>query len=199
MDVALFDLDGTLTKRDTLFDFLRFCVGNCAFYSNMLLIAPVLAVNYFLRHDEQTAKENLLSFFLKNKPREFLERVAMCYADRLDQLIQNDVWDRLQYLKTSGVRVVIVSASLDLWLAPWCRKHDLELICSRALWNADRFSGRLDGPNCRGDEKVRRIREHFGESVTIVEAWGDSPADFPMLSLAQRAVYRGKPWRPISS
>jgi HAD superfamily hydrolase (TIGR01490 family) len=196
MSVALFDLDGTLTRRDTLFDFLRFYSGNLTFCSKLILIAPVLAVNYFLKHEEQIAKENLLSFFLKNKPRKFLEEIAMRYADRLDDLVKPNVWKRLQELKTCGVRVAIVSASLDLWLDPWCRRHGLDLISSRALWIHNRFSGRLDGPNCRGEEKVRRIQEYFGENIVVVEAWGDSPADFPMLRLAQRAYYRGKPWNP---
>lgn len=196
MSVALFDLDGTLTRRDTLFDFLRFCAGNRVYYFKMMLVAPVLAVEYFLKRNEQAAKEKLLSVFLKGHPRKILQEKAERYADRLDTLLKPEVWKRVLELKASGLRIGVVTASLDVWLTPWSRRHGLELVSSRALWVEERFTGRLDGANCRGEEKVRRIREHFGDNVVVVEAWGDTPADFPMLRLAHRAYYRGKLWQP---
>lgn len=196
MSVALFDLDGTLTRRDTLFDFLRFCAGNRVYYFKMMLVAPVLAVEYFLKRNEQAAKEKLLSVFLKGHPRKILQEKAERYADRLDTLLKPEVWKRVLELKASGLRIGVVTASMDVWLTPWSRRHGLELVSSRALWVEERFTGRLDGANCRGEEKVRRIREHFGDNVVVVEAWGDTPADFPMLRLAHRAYYRGKLWQP---
>lgn len=196
MSVALFDLDCTLTKRDTLFDFLRFYAGYPTFYLKMMRVAPVLAVEYFLKRNEQAAKEKLLSVFLKGHPRKILQEKAERYADRLDILLKPEVWKRVLELKASGLRIGVVTASLDVWLTPWSRRHGLELVSSRALWVGERFTGRLDGANCRGEEKVRRIREHFGDNVVVVEAWGDTPADFPMLRLAHRAYYRGKFWQP---
>jgi phosphoserine phosphatase len=57
-----------------------------------------------------------------------------------------------------------------------------------------RFAGRYDGSNCHGIEKVRRIRECFDlNEFDRVYAYGDTPGDRPMLTLADEAFY--KPFR----
>lgn len=194
LSCAFFDLDGTLTRRDTMFDFLRFYAGRFRFFLKMVLAAPILILEYGWRRDEQMAKERLLSLFLKGQKREHLEKAAELYVDRLDSLIRQEVWDRLIQLKNSGVSVFIVTASLDIWVSPWCRKHGLELISSRALWRNDFFTGRLEGANCRGEEKVRRIHEYFGAKLPpVVEAWGDARSDIPMLRMAQKAYFKNEP------
>ena len=51
----------------------------------------------------------------------------------------------------------------------------------------------FESPNCKGEEKVRRIRQEFGDiSGLYVTAYGDSEGDRPMLDLADRAVWVGR-------
>ena len=51
----------------------------------------------------------------------------------------------------------------------------------------DRFTGKLDGANCRGAEKVRRLREVFGEDMMRLEAaYGDTSGDKEMLGHDRR-------------
>jgi phosphatidylglycerophosphatase C len=42
----------------------------------------------------------------------------------------------------------------------------------------------MDGPNCRGPEKVRRLQAIFGDDVKLDVAFGDSDGDLDMLGLA---------------
>ncbi len=58
------------------------------------------------------------------------------------------------------------------------------------------MNGRFQGPNCRGPEKVRRLREVFGPDLHLTAAYGDSDGDYEMLALADERglkVFTGRP------
>ncbi|MCS6981845.1 MAG: haloacid dehalogenase-like hydrolase [Flavobacteriales bacterium] len=194
--LALCDLDGTLTCRDTMWDFLLFAVGPFHFFLGCLKAFPFLLWHYLIRRNETKAKEFLLTLFLGNQEKMALEKLADRYITRLQSLLRISLWKKIMDIKSNGGRVVIVTASLDLWVEPWCRRNGMDLISSRAQWSEGRFTGRLAGANCRGNEKVRRIQE----AIPLAEydeilAWGDSPSDVPMLHLAHRSWYKGKPFK----
>jgi phosphatidylglycerophosphatase C len=57
-----------------------------------------------------------------------------------------------------------------------------------------RLTGRIDGKNCHGPEKVRRIREQYpADEYDIAYAYGDTGGDRPMLALARHPFM--KPFR----
>lgn len=87
------------------------------------------------------------------------------------------------YLKQKQNDDVIISASPEFLLSPACKKLGLNnLIAS----NVDKKTGRYDGINCHGKEKVRRFREKFGNAV-IEEFYSDSYSDTPMAEAAKKA------------
>jgi phosphatidylglycerophosphatase C len=59
-----------------------------------------------------------------------------------------------------------------------------------------RLAGRLDGPNCRGPEKVARLKARFGESLNLVAAYGDTDGDADLLAAAQTGYFRVFTGRP---
>ena len=74
------------------------------------------------------------------------------------------------------------------------------LIGTRLAFDAnERATGELDGANCRGPEKVRRLREVFGDDVRLEAAYGDTDGDREMLTLAEEQglkVFNGRGRRP---
>ena len=61
---------------------------------------------------------------------------------------------------------------------------------------SDRCIGTMAGPNCRGPEKVRRLKAQFGDDVHLAAAYGDTSGDREMLQIADEKgyrVFRGKP------
>ena len=50
--------------------------------------------------------------------------------DVLPGLIRPIALERIAWHKDRGDRVVVVSASLDAYLIPWCRALGLDLICT---------------------------------------------------------------------
>lgn len=42
--IYCFDFDGTLTKKDTLIEFIKFCMGKTRFLMGFLLYSPILVL-----------------------------------------------------------------------------------------------------------------------------------------------------------
>jgi phosphatidylglycerophosphatase C len=58
------------------------------------------------------------------------------------------------------------------------------IACSLETDGTGRATGRLIGGNCRGPEKVRRLREWLGAEPAELWAYGDSAGDDELLAFA---------------
>jgi phosphatidylglycerophosphatase C len=85
-----------------------------------------------------------------------------------------------------------VTASPESVVAPFARGLGCDLLLGTRLAfdGRDRLTGEFDGPNCRGEEKVRRLRAVFGPDVRLEAAYGDTSGDREMLTLADEAGYK---------
>ena len=84
-----------------------------------------------------------------------------------------------------------MSASPENWLNIWCNQIGASLISSKLETKNGKLTGKFDGNNCRGEEKVRRIRLQYDLSnYDEVYAYGDTKGDKPMLELATFAFYQ---------
>jgi phosphatidylglycerophosphatase C len=87
---------------------------------------------------------------------------------------------------------VIVTASPETVVAPIARGLGADaLLGTRLAFDAgDRITGDFEGENCRGPEKVRRLRAAFGDDVRLEAAYGDTDGDKEMLALAEEQGMR---------
>jgi hypothetical protein len=94
-------------------------------------------------------------------------------------------------LGSEGFRV-IVTASPDITVAPFARRLGAEALLGTPLVfdSGDRVTGAFAGPNCRGEEKVRRLRAAFGNDMLLAAAYGDTTGDTEMLAMADEAGFR---------
>jgi phosphatidylglycerophosphatase C len=87
----------------------------------------------------------------------------------------------------NGDTVILVSASFEVYLRPLATHLGAADVLGTRLADDDgRFTGRLDGPNCRGPEKVRRLHDwldlHAGGRTNVhLTAYGDSSGDRELL------------------
>lgn len=190
--LVLFDFDGTLTRRDSLLDFLKFAVGSYDFYKGLASLSPILAAYGLRVISNSVAKEKLIAHFFAGWDTARFESVADDYSrHRIDSILRPEAFTTLQHHLASGHRVAIVSASMEDWLRAWCQGHGVELIATRMERDGARLTGRFATKNCHGPEKVARVRAHFDlEAFNEIYAYGDSRGDREMLALASKPFYR---------
>lgn len=190
--LVAFDFDGTLTTTDCFMGFLRWRAGTLAYYGDMVRMTPAV-VRYLFNRDVGKLKSAAIRVFLRGLPREILEQEAAEYAAVAAPLLLRPdalkVWRRH---RADGARMVIVSASPEAIVGPFARGLGADLlIASQIAYDKDdRVGNGLYGRNCRGPEKVSRLRAVFGEDVRLAAAYGDTDGDVPMLELAEQKFMR---------
>jgi HAD superfamily hydrolase (TIGR01490 family) len=113
--------------------------------------------------------------------------------EAIPPLLRPAALERIDWHKSRGDRIVIVSASLDVYLEPWCAAMELEVICTRLETHGERLTGRYMGGDCCGPEKARRVRERIRVSnYPTIYAYGDSDEDRELLGMADRRYYQGQ-------
>lgn len=189
--LALFDFDGTITSRDTLFGFIQFTHGTAAFVSRFALLSPVLVLFKLGALGNQRAKEIVLSHFFSGTTLTDFNRRALEFLAKTNEIIRPAALEIIREYQQQGARVIVVSASPENWVKPWCDSMNIECIATRLEVVDSKITGRISGLNCHGKEKVRRIKEVVNLSdYKEIYAYGDTSGDKPMLSLATKSFYR---------
>lgn len=195
--VATFDFDGTITYRDTLFAFLLYFAGPWRLLLTTIPLLPILSGYVFKLIPNGVAKEKVLSRFLAGLPEKQLEKVARDFASRrIPVLVRKSALKRLAWHREQGHRCVVISASIEDYVAPWAYEAGFDdVIATRMQRDNDaRLTGCYDGQNCYGPEKVRRLRELVGDLEQMeIYAYGDSRGDRELLALADHAYYKKMP------
>lgn len=193
--LALFDFDGTITDRDSLADFIIYAVGLSRFLLGILVLSPILGLYVLKLVRNDFAKEKMLGYFFKGWTIDRLNTVGQNYAlTRIHQIIRPQAQACLQWHHAQGHEVAIVSASAEYWLQAWSEQQGFKLIATRMAVSNGVLTGRFEGNNCYGVEKVRRIKQVLDlANYERIYAYGDSSGDKPMLALAHEALY--KPFR----
>jgi phosphatidylglycerophosphatase C len=198
MDLALIDFDGTITTKGIYPEFLRFAVPRGRKLAAGIVLSPLIA-GYKCRVISEPAIRLVLS-------RAAFQGTDLASVRALGEQFVNDVLpglirpialERIAWHKGRGDRVVVVSASLDAYLIPWCRALALDLICTELEKSEGRLTGRYQQGDCYGAEKVRRIRERLPlADYEVIYAYGDTEDDRPMLDLADRKYFR---WQEVDA
>lgn len=190
------DLDGTITRKDTMFAFARFCHPGAGYFVRLLRTAPVLLLNRLGIYPSERAKERLLTSFFHGTTREHFERKGDEFSQIvLPKLVRRRAMKEIEWHRNNNSVIVVVTASLGAWCREWCRLQGFDLIATQYEAVNNVITGKLQGKNCKGSEKVRRIREKYSPgSAHTIYAYGDTKSDLPMLELADVKYYK---WRQI--
>jgi len=198
-DLAAFDFDGTLTSGGSVFGFLTALVGLGPVVAATAALAPHLAHAAIVGGAvADRTKERLFVRVLAGVPLDHADKVATRYGqEHVDGLLRADVGDRFDWHRGRGDTVVIVSASPEAYVgAAGDRLGADGVIATRLAVGADGIlTGRYEGTNCRGDEKLRRLCQWIEESGTApdrVWAYGNSRGDLSMLRTADVGVNVGR-------
>lgn len=195
MNIAFFDFDGTITSDDSLLKFIRFAVGDLKFLIGIIVLSPMLIAYKLKLIPNYRAKQIMLSYFFKGmNAKQFLDIANEYSLFHIQKILRPKAMERIRWHQNNGDRVVVVSASLECLLRPWCTQNLLELIGTQLEIKEDTVTGKLLSKNCYGLEKVNRIHQNFNlNDYETIYAYGDSRGDREMLEIAHEKEY--KPFR----
>lgn len=186
----VFDFDGTVTRRDSLLEFIRFACGGTRFLCGFLLYSPLLVLMKLRLYPNWKVKQKIFSHFFRGDRIEDFDEVCRLFAAKKSSLIRPEAVKKMTEGRRQGAQVMIVSASVDNWVRPFF--PSVMVLGTKIETAGGRLTGRFLTPNCYGEEKVNRLRKELAaprEEYYIV-AFGDSRGDKELLEYADEGYFR---------
>lgn len=188
--LAIFDVDFTLTKKETLMQFYKFIVKkdirNIRYLPRVIFSGAMFVMNIY---DEKKTKEVYLKF-LDGISKEELDKLSrQFYEEHMSKLLYGDGIETIKKMKDSGYKVILISASPEFYIKEFASIEGVDLTFgTKFIIKDNKFSCKMEGNNCKGEEKVRILKGYFEEENINVDydnsfMFSDSLSDSPLLDL----------------
>jgi phosphatidylglycerophosphatase C len=185
--ITVFDLDKTITTKDTFVPFLLGLVLRnpwTIFFGFHLLNKTWLFYRKKITNHE--LKEYFLLKILKPSRQKSVKKWCGLYSQTVvKKYIYQDARSVIDE-KLSCSRVILVTASIECYVTPVAQALGIkEVICTKLERSkTGRYTGKIDGENCYGEEKVKRLKLYLGDlpGESLIEAYSDHHSDFPLLN-----------------
>jgi phosphatidylglycerophosphatase C len=206
--LAVFDLDGTITRRDTFVPYLRGWLRRHPQRRGWLRALNAVLRFTFAGRDRGRLKSDLLRAYLSGAGRDEIDAWSDRFVAGLaDAELRPGALEAIARHREAGDRLVLLSASPDLYVPRIGQRLGFdEAICTGVAWRDGRLDGALTTANRRGEEKRRCIEElrarHPGRRIA---AYANSASDIahlaaveePLLVNASRRARRKAAFRGI--
>ena len=138
------------------------------------------------------AKELVISSFLRGMKTEDFQQACLEYASRIPAFVYPAALKEIRRHQEEGNKIAIISASAPDWIRPWAQTVGIRLVEGTELEvRGERLTGRFYTPNCKGSEKVRRLRRLYPDFASeTLHVYGDSSGDKELLALADVPHYK---------
>lgn len=193
--IHAFDFDGTLTRRDTLLEFIRFARGNKAFLLCFLRFSPLLILMKLGLYPNWQAKQKVFSYCFSGMALDAFDALCRRFAAEKASLLRPKGVAKVKELLARGDKVVIISASVNNWVEPFfAAMGNVFVLGTMVDARENRLTGHFKTKNCYGKEKVTRLLQLYPERTEYrLIAYGDSRGDAQLLDFADEGHY--KPFR----
>lgn len=188
--LAIFDVDYTLTKRETLTELYLFMLKKNPKLLKYIPRVILTGILYgFKVYDARKAKEAFIKFLEGINEEEMQELVKEFYEKRLSKILYKDAIDTIKKLKSEGCKIYLISASPEMYLNELYNIKEVDKILGTRLRKENGvYKSIIEGENNKGEEKVRRLKEVLKRENIEVDyknsyMFSDSLADLPLFEL----------------
>lgn len=205
---AFFDVDGTIVKSTIVhyFVWLRLPLLHPALRLLWLIyFTPKVIYYYFL---DKASRTKFNQVFYRNYRGLDVKQIQRLVAVKFDMLLRSKIFpaalNRIHEHLSRGDLIVFVTGSLNFIVQPLAEFIPCDYAFTVRLHEKDgKFTGELTTPPLSDEEKARVVKEFAKQhdvDLTASYAYGDSPADLPMLRCVNHpvAVNPGKGFRRIA-
>jgi phosphatidylglycerophosphatase C len=193
VQLAVFDLDGTVTRRDTLLPYVTGYLNRQRWWGwpGMLRVVPTVARYALGKADPGQLKASFIKSTLAGATRSELSAWTEKFVRvLLEEGLFGEARSKISAHREAGDRLVLMSASTDLYVPAVARSLGFhEVTCTAVRWDGERLRGDLATPNCRGPEKTRCLKElqqRYPDLPSV--AYGNARSDIDHLQAATRGV-----------
>ena len=198
-DLAIFDLDYTLTKRGTWARFIiRGVLPRPHLWIPLILITALSQIRYKRQRSPRIAvKSAMLKWSIAGLPRDKVERLAQSFAIReVKNGLRPGAVKALEFHRARGDEIMIASAAVDIVVKAISQHLDIKhYVATDMAWTEqNRLDTSFASPNCYAKEKLRRIIDYLDENpklkqfLTNITMYSDSYSDLDVLQFSDVGV-----------
>ena len=188
--LAIFDIDYTITRKETLMEFFKYLVSKDIKNIKFLPRALYSGLMYGIKvYDEKRVKECFLKFIENIDEKELAILTKSFYDERLSTILYEDAVNMIKKLKNEGYMVILISASPEFYIKEFYAIKEVDLIIgTKFIFENGKFVRKMSGNNCKGEEKVKRLEKVLKEKNIKADfkksyMFSDSLSDKPLLDL----------------
>lgn len=170
----IYDFDDTIFDGDSSVCFFKYSLVHKPFITLWSILKGIKeGIKYlFKKSNVGFIKSELFSFVKHIKDMDYyMECFSEKYKTKIKPYYKNQQKDS----------DVIISASFYFIVKSLCDKLGIDNVIAT---NYDIKTGKIEGLNCKGKEKIRRFKTLYGDTH-VVEAYSDSLSDIPMFEIAE--------------
>ncbi len=188
--IIAFDFDGTLTKKDSFLEFIKFSKGRPFFYFNIFYIGLLWALFKINLLKRDTAKQYIFSHCFKGVSVNLFNKKCELFSSSIEKIIRKGVYTKLSEYLNKGFTIVIISASIENWITPWASSKGINTVLATIpeIDKVGRLTGKFKSKNCVNHEKVNRLLELFPDrKLYNLISYGNSEGDKELLEFSDVA------------
>lgn len=193
-NLALFDFDGTLCNKDSFTGFIFYALSKRHIVRKGIKILPWIQGYYLKLYPAPRMRARLYKSMFRQAKVHTLQALAQQYVQQyLLPNLNPALLAQLRKHQALGDDVVLVSASIDIYLKPLSEALNIALICTEVETKNEHYNGVYRTPDCSSEQKKLRILAQYNlEDYAQIYAYGNSEEDLAMLSLAQQRYMVGE-------
>jgi phosphatidylglycerophosphatase C len=194
LPAAVFDLDGTVTHRDTYLAYLMYVLRRRGRRLPSCLSLPAAVLQFKCgKLSNETLKCRFLAAILGGCSRKEVELHTTGFVEICaTRMVKPAARARIERHRQQGHQLILASASLDLYVTALATRLGFDdAVCTRAAWVTDAIAGSLAGPNLLGEAKLAAVKQTLAideDRRELMFAYSDHHSDLPLLLFAKHGI-----------
>lgn len=174
IELNVFDFDGTIYDGDSSINFYLFSLKR---NFSLIRYLPIQIYGFILYKLKIRSKE-----YFKEKYFSFLKGIKNVEDEVNNFWLRNEEKIKKNLLENKD-NIVVISASPEFLLKEICNSIGTERLIATIV---DKNTGKFLGKNCRGIEKVNRLKEEYKDFI-IKEFYSDSKSDKYLAEISKKS------------
>lgn len=190
VQLALFDIDYTLTKKETSIELYKYMLKKDIKLIKYIPAHILTGLGYGIKVFSATDTKERFLKFLKGKEEEEIKAIVKSfYREHLVNLLYEDGLKAIKEYKAKGYKIYLISASPEFYVNEFYNIEGVDKVIGTKFKMEDGiFTPIVIGKNCKGEEKVKRLMEEIKKENIDVDfknscMFSDSLSDLPLLEL----------------